>query len=271
MLGKLIKHDFRHSARYHITILVVTVAVTVVVALSLLSDSALLSALTCFALAVTGIATVVVTLVSVIKNFYDTIYGRQGYLTLTLPVKGSLILLSKVIISFVWVVIGFCAMAMPYLVIFLYAKFKASNLTVMLGDMVESFLTVLPDTGVIVSIIVVLVVIAILKILTYVGYVYFSVTVANTRAFQNHPKLFGGLTFFGISVIMSQLGTAIGKIIPLTFVITLEKAFFSFKTVEEFAGAALAYPIGDTIIAGIAAIALLAATGYILEHKVNIK
>lgn len=271
MLGKLIKHDLRHSARYHFSILAATLAVTVIVGLSLLSDSSLLSAFTVAALAVTGIATVVVTLVSVIKSFYDTIYARQGYLTLTLPVKGSLILLSKVIVSCIWIIVGFLAMAVPYLVVILYAKIKTSNLTDMMGDMLEAFLTILPQPKVIISFVFVLLIIAIFKILTYVGYVYFSVTVANTRAFQNHPKLFGGITFFSIMLLTSQLGSFIGKFIPFSFAISYEKAFFTFKTVNSLTDVLFSYPIGDTIISGLVAVALLAVTGYVLENKVNIK
>ncbi len=271
MLGKLIKHEIRHSARYHIAILVATVAVTAVVGLSLLTDSAILSALTCFALGVTGIATVIVTLVSVIKNFYDTIYGRQGYLTLTLPVKGSTVLVSKVLVSFLWIIVGFVATAVPYLLIFLYAKVKTSALTDMFGDALRGLLSMLPEADVLIAFLAVMVVLIIAKILTYVGYVYFSVTVANTRAFQNHPKLFGGLTFFGISVIVSQVENFISELIPFSFVATYNSAHFSFEPANEITSAFIIYPIGGTIFSGLVAVGLLVLTGYIIENKVNIK
>lgn len=271
MLGKLIKHEIRHSARYHLAILIATVAVTAVVGLSLLTDSSVLAALTCFALIITGIATVIVTLVSVIKNFYDTIYGRQGYLTLTLPVKGSTILLSKVLVSFLWIIIGFVATAVPYLLIFLYAKVKTSALTDMFGDALKGILSMLPESDVLILFLIVMVLLIIAEILTYVGYVYFSVTVANTRLFHNHPKFFGGLTFFGIMILVSQIGNFIGEIIPFSFVVTYDNAYFSFKQAEEIAAAFLIYPIGGTIFSGIVAVALLALTGYVIENKVNIK
>lgn len=271
MLGKLIKHEIRHSARYHLAILIATVAVTAVVGLSLLTDSAILSALTCFALAITGVATVIVTLVSVIKNFYDTIYGRQGYLTLTLPVKGSAILLSKVLVSFLWIIVGFCATAVPYLLIFLYARVKTSALTDMFGDALKGLLSMLPEADVLILFLVVLVILIIAKILTYVGYVYFSVTVANTRLFHNHPKFFGGLTFFGIMLAVSQIGNFISDVVPFSFVATYDKAYFSFEQADQIAAAFIIYPIGGTIFSMIVALLLLVFTGYIIENKVNIK
>lgn len=270
MLGKLLKHEIRHSARYNFIILIATVAVTAIVGLSLLSDSVLLAVFACLALGVTGVATVIVTLVSVIKNFYDTIYGRQGYLTLTLPVKGSQVLFSKVLISFMWVIVGFLAMAVPYVLIFLYAKVKVSTLTDMFESLLSSILNMLPEPKIIISGLIMVVVLAIATVLTYVGYIYFSVTIANTRAFQNHPVLFGGLTFFGLSLVVSQVGNLIGNVIPLHFVVTLEKAYISFQPVEEILGG-LPFPIGGTLFKGVVALGLLFATGYIIENKVNIK
>ena len=100
MLGKLLKHEIRHSARYTMAIYAAAFAAMAVTGISLLLDSGWLGVLSCVALYVVGFASLVVTLVSVIKNFYDTLFSRQGYLTLTLPVKGSTLLLSKIIVSF---------------------------------------------------------------------------------------------------------------------------------------------------------------------------
>ena len=119
MLGKLIKHELRHSARYHFAIFIATVAVTVVVGLSLVTDSSLLTVLASLGLGFTGIATIIITVVSIIKNFYDTMFTRLGYLTMTLPVKGSQLLLSKIIVAVIWVVAGFIAMA---IIVFSYQQ-----------------------------------------------------------------------------------------------------------------------------------------------------
>ena len=100
MFGKVLKNEIRHSARYNLTIYAVALAASVLMGLSLVIESSGIGVASCFALYIIGIITVVITLVSVIKNFYDTLFSRQGYLTLTLPVKGSTLLLSKVLVSF---------------------------------------------------------------------------------------------------------------------------------------------------------------------------
>ena len=268
MLGKLIKHEFRHSARYHFAILIATVAVTAVVGLSLITDSTLLKVLASFGLMFTGIATIVITVVSIIKNFYDTMFTRLGYLTMTLPVKGSTLLLSKIIVAIVWVIVGFVAMAVPYSIMIVYAKHEADAIIDLVGNITAMLSEMLPSASAMASFIVVMLVLAFLYIIAYIGYIYFSVTIANTRLFQNHPKLYGALTFMGIFLLVTRIGSFLGGLIPFTFNVTQDKAFFAFSQIED---AMLSYPLADTIFAAIMGVALLAATGYIIENKINIK
>ena len=122
MLGKLLKHEFKHSARYVTAIYACTAAVLLVMLFALLVKITWLSVAASMILYFAGILVVVMTLVSVIKNFYDTLYTNQGYLSFTLPVKCSSLLVSKVIVSFIWIILSFAALALIYFVIFLNAK-----------------------------------------------------------------------------------------------------------------------------------------------------
>ncbi len=273
MFGKLLKHEIRHSARYNLVIYLVAVAVTLVMALSLITGSTALGAVSCFAIYVTGFATVVVTLVSVIKNFYDTLYSRQGYLTLTLPVKSGALLASKVIVSFLWIIIGFLIMALTWVSIFFYVKEQTQEsfdvLKILFTD--SGLLELLPSGFVVAEVLVVFGIIVLSKILTYVGYIYFAVTVANTRSFQAHPKFFGGITFFAVMVVISKINNFLTAKAPLTFFVTNEKAFFAFEPMGAVEGAIISYGVGGTLFTGLVALALLICTAYIIEHKVNIK
>ena len=137
MLGKLIKHELRHSARYTMAIYIAVIAISAVMGLSLLSPTTWLGVMSCFALYAAGFIAVIVTLVSVIKNFYDTLFGRQGYLTLTLPVKCSTLLISKVIVSFIWIVASFALMGLTLVMIFFYAKEKSAGYFTLISDAVS--------------------------------------------------------------------------------------------------------------------------------------
>ena len=222
---------------------------------------------------VAGFASVVVTLVSVIKNFYDTLYARQGYLTFTLPVKCSTVLLSKLIVSVLWIIVGFLVMAATLFVIFLYAKDKSESLfDTFTGALAISGISeYIPSGLVIAEAIIVIAILAILTVVTYVGYVFFVVTIANTGKFQSHPKLFGALIFLGIFGLVNTVGNFLTEKLPLTFNIASDRVFFAFSDMYSVEGTLLSYGVGGTIFSAIVAAGLLALTGYIMEHKVNIK
>ena len=273
MFGKLLKNEIRHSARYNLVIYMIALAVTLVMGISLLTESTALGTVSCIAIYITGFATVIVTLVSVIKNFYDTLFARQGYLTLTLPVKGSALLVSKVLVSFLWIIIGFLIMALTWLSIFLYVRQKTEAdldvIRILLFD--TGLLEIFPSGAVIAEVVIIIGAIALTKIFTYVSYIYFAVTVANTRSFQSHPKLFGGATFFAVMLVISRLSSILTQKAPVTFFVTSERAFFDFLPMGAVDGAFISYGVGGTVFTGLVALGLLIATGYIIEHKVNIK
>ncbi len=273
MFLKLLKHEIRHSARYNLLIYLAAGAITLIMGLSLITESSFMGMLSCFALYMTGFAVVLVTLVSVIKNFYDTLFTRQGYLTLTLPVKGSTLLISKVLVSFLWIILSAVIMVLTWGLIIFYTDQKNGQTIAGIKNLIESFgfLDFLPSGAVVAQTVAVLVLLFLLTVFTYVGYIYFTVTIANTRRFQNHPKLFGALTFFFLTLIVSRVSNTLTNALPLTFNVDSEKAFFAFEAMGEIPGVLLSYGVGGTLFSGFVALILLIITGYIIENKVNLK
>ena len=273
MLGKLLKYEIKHSARYTATIYLATLAFAAISIIALVANSTWLGVMSCFMLYVAGIASVIITLVSVIKNFYDTLYGKQGYLTFTLPVKCSTVLLSKLIVSVLWIIVGFLVMGATLFVIFLYAKDKSEGVFDTFADAfaISGIMEYIPSGLVIAEALIVVAILAILTVVTYVGYVFFVVTVANTGKFQSHPKLFGGLLFLAIFSVVNTLGNILTEKLPLTFNVATDKVFFAFADMFSVEGTLLSYGVGGTLLSAIVAAGLLVLTGYIMEHKVNIK
>lgn len=273
MLGKLLKYEIKHSARYTAAIYIATLAFAAVSVIALLVNSTWLGVMSCFMLYFAGFASVVVTLVSVIKNFYDTLYSRQGYLTFTLPVKCSTILLSKLIASVLWIIVGFLVMCVTIFVIFFYAKDKSEGIFDSLTGIfaISGIAEYIPSGLVITQALIVVAILALLTVITYVGYVFFVVTVANIGKFQAHPKLYGGLVFLGIFTVVNTVSNMLTENIPLTFNIASDRVFFAFADMFSVEGTLLSYGIGGTIFSAIVAAGLLVLTGYIMENKVNIK
>lgn len=273
MLGKLIKHELRHSARYTLSIYIAVVVISALMGLSFLSEATWMGVMSCFALYAAGFVAVIVTLVSVIKNFYDTLFGRQGYLTLTLPVKCSTLLVSKVIVSFIWIVASFVLMALTLVMIFFYAKEKSAGYFTMVSDAVSisGIMEMLPSASTVISFLIMAALWAVITIFAYVSFVYFTVTAANTRGLQSHPKLLGGLIFLGIFSLNNTVGNVLTQYIPLTFNVGNDRVYFAFEQMGMVEEAVLSYGVGGTVFSGLFAFGLLWLTGYILENKVNLK
>ncbi len=273
MIGKLLKNELRHSSRYILTIYAVVAAMAGILVISMMTSATWLGAICCFVLYVVGFAAFVVTLVSVIRNFYDTLFGRQGYITLTLPVKSSTLLISKVIVAFMWTVTGFVVMFLTYFIIFWYTKGKGDGVINMIIDAVSlsGLLDLLPSTSVMIQFAAVILAIVVLTVLSYVAMVFFTVTAVNIRPLQSHPKLYGGVLFLATFGVTNSLGNVFTSYFPLTVNITSEKVFFSLSKMGAVEEALVSYGLGGTIFSGIAAVVLLAVTCYLLEHKVNLK
>ena len=119
---------------------------------------------------------------------------------------------------------------------------------------------------------VIFVITSLISILSYVGYVYFSVTMANTRILSKHPKLFGVLVFLAVHFITDKLAELTMKFAPLSLVIGEEKIFFTFKEVWELDTVIVnSYDVNVYIIEAVTAVILLFATSYFIENKINIK
>lgn len=220
-----------------------------------------------------GIVAVIMTLVAVIKNFYDTLYGKQGYLTFTLPVKCSSLLVSKVLISFFWIIMSSLLMGVILVLIYLNARSQAEGSLDGITEAIKSsgFMQMLPSASSIVKLIVFVAVTALLNILVFVGFVYFAVTLANTRRLQSHPKLFGFLIFFATYGVANSINTKLTYSFPLAVHVTGQGVFLSTTSMDAMGDSITSFGVGGTIFMTLVAIGLLFATGYIMEHKVNIK
>ena len=110
MFGKLLKHEFRATAPL---ILMLWAGLAGFAGLSALfwelcrslDIFALPLSISMFFFVILAIAAVVVVNIVIIRRFYVNVYGDEGYLTLTLPVKRSSIIWSKLVCSSVWLIL----------------------------------------------------------------------------------------------------------------------------------------------------------------------
>lgn len=115
MLGKLIKNEFRATARtfgaMYLIVFIVTVLFKLVVEIqdAFQLDNVVINILsfvtiTAFVLGIIGV--VIGTFIFIIKRFYDNMLKNEGYLSFTLPATVGQHIASKSIVSYIWVLIS---------------------------------------------------------------------------------------------------------------------------------------------------------------------
>ena len=272
MLGKLMKHECKQSARSVMLIYASAAAVILFVFFGMLTKITWIGILGSVVLYIVALVGVIMTLVSIIKNFYDTLYSNQGYLSFTLPVKCSNLLLSKVLVSVLWIILSFALAALCFLVIAMNAKATAEGSMAGIWDVLEmtGLKEMLPSGATLVKLLVLVIVLVLLMVLTFIGFVYFAVTMANTRALQKHPKLFGFLIFFLTYGVSNAIATKLTYSLPLSLAISTQDVNLLFVAMDR-SESMLSYGLGGTIFLALVALGMLILTGWIMEHKVNIK
>jgi hypothetical protein len=106
MLGKLIKYDIRSTWRdfagIYLAILLGAIFLPLVF---VYVNNAVVSVVAGLAIAGIEVASVVITIVMLFRIFNTNVFLKQGYLTMTLPVRGSEVVASKLVVSTMWIVL----------------------------------------------------------------------------------------------------------------------------------------------------------------------
>ena len=211
MLGKLIKHDFISGARRMGTIyLIAAIAAIAMIITSFFQSGTILKYLTLSVVVLVAFAAVVVTFVSIVFGANKSLFGRQGYLSQTLPVRSSSLIFSKWFVSSVWVMISYLLVILAAFGVLSYAAENGSgddaygifemvkNAFEMLGLTSKAFyykLTFECIKGLI-------------NTLIFVMCILFSMTIGNMRHFDRFGML--GIVFYVVAFVRISQGIAAG-------------------------------------------------------------
>lgn len=273
MLGKLMKHEFKSSAH---SVMNIYIAAAVAIAAMLLSYAVKVTwvgIVGSIALIIIGLVCVVVTLVAVVTNFNRTLYGAEGYLSYTLPVKSGALLAAKAIVSFIWVLLSYLFMMATFFIVFAYIQ---SSIGEEVGGMVEMLMSTvgLPSMKAIGKALAVTAVGMFIQIAVFVAAVFFAVTMSNIRPFQRFGIFTALAVFFLIYIVMQILLYVATTYIPLTVVIDgAGKIIVSLTTSMAATGAQQGMVIGIAgfVIEILIAAGLFAGTNALMKTKVNLK
>lgn len=274
MLGKLLKHEFIATGRIMGALYAVVAVIMAYILGSyyigkdtastgqLLGITVLLLISTC---------SFILTAVVMIVNFQKSLYGEQGYLSFTLPVKGSTLLISKIITSTVWFIAAFACLMGTAAITFFVVKEDV------IGDETFSTLeTLLPmflegkSVSTIVTSIIVSMISYFIRFAVITLEMYFAISLANTRHFQKKYLLwtiiFTIVTLFAVERIAGLISDNI--VFGLSIVGNDLAVITSY---DDLAAGASFTDLVSIITYLIFGVGLYYATFYVMNKKVNIR
>jgi len=280
MLGKLIKNEFKTSWQSMSGIYLAAGITVLAMLLLLFVKSAVVSVLGGFALMGISLVAIVMTIVMVISNYNTSMFGTQGYLTHTLPVKSSDLLFSKTIVSFAWIFITSIFVAAASVFSFFYSLAQISENTKAFMEQIYQLLSELkaiPDIETLKVPMVAILIMFFIFLLALVCKIYFAITIANTKLFRKMPSGLAAIivlfAVMAVSVALFVLGT---KYIPMATVIVENSVYFTITKGQLESVFALSpthpyLPVGGIIFPILTSIGLQFATSYLIRKKINIR
>ncbi len=235
MFGKLLKNDLKAQFHSMSTIFFGIFIITAVAEIiALFSDNVVGKVFGGLAAVCVLLFACVFIMIAVGLMFSKTMFGRAGYLTLTLPVKTSKLIWSKTVSGLIWT---FCAyflfLGASVLWIYQVKDFVGE-------DAVESAETLLTLFGVptfkMISIILIFFAIALsISVLLIIQSMYLGITLSNVKPFSKFSVIGTLVMFFATFLIIQKISTGLSDLLPFGMVISPETITFSSNTVETAA------------------------------------
>ena len=269
MFGKLLKNDlkaqwFSVSAIYFCALIAVVVFEIGANILKEDKQVVLCGGGVCLALLVASVTT----LITVALMFNNTMFGKAGYLTLTLPVKINSLLASKTVSGLIWI-FSVYTLLIGSLVLWLY------QIKTILGDQmtdtIDSLLEIfgVPSVKTITIGIIIACILFAAIILLLVQCMYLSLTLSQIKPISSFGK-FGTIALFFVLIggFLSLSGT-ISDILPINIIISETSILFtSDSTVTDNT---MNFRLTGAIFNILASVVLQFPMTFLINKKINLK
>lgn len=274
MLGKLIKHDFIGSAHSMFVVYLIALISFAVTAISYIFDIKFLKFIGSVTFVIVVVGLVLITTIVMMVYFNKSLYSDQGYLSYTLPAKSSQILVSKAIVSFVWLTVSYLILVGTVVGTLWYAKAKlGESLGADFDEILDMFSMMtqgggLPTAAAIAKIIAAALIYGFVTVLVLVAEVFFSMTLGNVKPF-NKLGIFGGILIFVAVYTFIQIVSALVMVyFPISLFVSGDGLKLAFKSMNEVSGT---FGIGGLIFQVIASVGMFFATNHLMSKKINLR
>ena len=274
MFGKLLKSDLK-AQFYSIAPIFLSVFVVAIVGelFVLFSKNAIATALGGFVVAIAMLFACLVIIIAVALMFSKTVFGRAGYLTLTLPVKTSSLVWSKTLSALIWT---YSIYILFFASLFLWIHQVGEKMGTDFKDMADQLFTLLwgKSIATMLSMLVYYLIWFGIIMFTVVQCIHLGITCSNITPFSKFGVIGAVVIFFVAFSIVSGITGAISNILPFGMVVCEETVTLTSnvsKTIHELGDYAYGFNFTGPILTLAAAVGLHFPITYFIENKVNIK
>lgn len=216
MLGKLIKYEYKATARTFIPIYIALLLVAVINRVLRIGNIDVAWEVSTIVLVGLFIGLGVLTIIMIIERFNKNLLGDEGYLMFTLPVKSEQLILSKLIISIIWTIISGVVASITFLI--LLGEASLFNEIFTTSDIIWiEFKNIVPGQMYINNPILYLGMIGVTALISYISFilkVYLSLAAAQLPVFNKNRSVVGFIAFLVINVVLSICSGIMKLIIP---------------------------------------------------------
>lgn len=276
MLNKLLKNDFIATGRIMGVVYAVVAVIMAYVMGSYLfhrnaTEASVGQMLGVTAMIIISSCSFILTVVVMFLNFQKTLYGEQGYLSFTLPVKSVFLLTSKVITSAVWFIAAFvCFMGSLAVTAFAIREDVIGDESY---EMIETMIPLLLG-GKSVSTMVVTAVLTLVSLFirfaVFTIEVYFAISLANTRRFQKNHVIWSVVFSFVIIAVSEKISEFISDYLGFGFLVDGNSVSFATGSYIPVDGQNF-INLTTTIFTLIIGAVIFYFTHYVMSKKVNIR
>lgn len=250
MFLKLLRHEFFSAGKWFFGLYAATLLASLFAGMNLkevvlVSDSGHnVIAVIIFVALIISIS--ISTLVLVIRRFFKNVYGREGYLTFTLPVNVHQIILAKLFAAFIWQLLSAMVILASFAIIILQ------------GTSWREFLIVLPTIIGAINPVDIAIFVAYFSVSSLTGILMIYLAISIGQLFNDHRGIFAFVAYLVIYFVM----------------VTFDSIFFSQNVLSSYiteTGLDTNLFVTSTILSlGFGAICYL-GTHYIMKHRLNIQ
>lgn len=298
MLGKLTKNSFKANMS-SVSNVYLAMGIIAVIMLGLLfidwtkwGDTGIglglvIKIVSSVALCLTAAIGIIMTIAGVVGEYQRNMFGDEGHLTMTLPVRSSTLLLSKWISGSFWVIVSYLMLCVCGFGSFIYIV-KHSVDIVQGNDMYYSVYELVvemveqlcysagiatPSIAVILSLASIYAFDGAVRIVVFVLLVFFAITLSHCRPFHKAGKAGKILFFFGSFLAVNVFSSMITKFIKIYIIISETAYTFTLSEAEVAAAWDLgfgAYAVTNLYCTAIAAVFIFLVTTVLIDRHVNV-